>query len=149
VGLSGAGAAFAELRSLAGEPVGGMNRRRAATLAAGRRVGLAGGLCGMAWAANTLAVIESQPARAGERYRHDDVDLGTAASLAIHAGANPKVVQPMLGHASAAMTLDVYADLFDSDLESVADRVAELWANAVKLQSKAAQVPTGTSRITP
>jgi integrase len=31
----------------------------------------------------------------------------TAASLAIHAGANPLVVQRMLGHASAAMTLDV------------------------------------------
>jgi integrase len=29
----------------------------------------------------------------------------TAASLAISAGANPKVVQRMLGHASAAMTL--------------------------------------------
>jgi integrase len=42
----------------------------------------------------------------------------TAASLAISAGANPKVVQRMLGHASAAMTLDVYADLFDSDLDS-------------------------------
>lgn len=26
----------------------------------------------------------------------------------------------MLGHASAAMTLDVYADLFDDDLEAVA-----------------------------
>jgi integrase len=26
----------------------------------------------------------------------------------------------MLGHASAAMTLDVYADLFDSDLDAVA-----------------------------
>jgi integrase len=51
----------------------------------------------------------------------------TAASLAIHAGANPKVVQRMLGHASAAMTLDVYADLFDSDLESVAESVAKMW----------------------
>ena len=40
----------------------------------------------------------------------------TAASLAISAGANPKVVQRMLGHAWAAMTLDVYADLFESDL---------------------------------
>jgi integrase len=47
----------------------------------------------------------------------------TAASLAISAGANPKVVQRMLGHASAAMTLDVYADLFDSDLDAVADRL--------------------------
>jgi integrase len=47
----------------------------------------------------------------------------TAASLAISAGANPKVVQRMLGHASAAMTLDVYADLFESDLDTVADRL--------------------------
>jgi len=44
----------------------------------------------------------------------------TAASLAISAGANPKVVQRMLGHSSAAMTLDTYADLFDEDLDGVA-----------------------------
>ena len=43
--------------------------------------------------------------------------------LATSAGVNPKVVQRMLGHASAAMTLDVYADLFDSDLDAVADRL--------------------------
>lgn len=29
----------------------------------------------------------------------------------------------MLGHASAAMTLDVYAGLFDDDLDGVADRL--------------------------
>lgn len=44
----------------------------------------------------------------------------TAASLAVASGANVKAVQRMLGHASAAMTLDVYADLFDDDLEAVA-----------------------------
>lgn len=44
----------------------------------------------------------------------------TAASLAISAGANVKAVQKMLGHASAAMTLDTYADLFDDDLDAVA-----------------------------
>jgi integrase len=44
----------------------------------------------------------------------------TAASLAIASGANVKAVQRMLGHASAAMTLDVYADLFDDDLDAVA-----------------------------
>ncbi|MGZ5378214.1 MAG: site-specific integrase, partial [Mycobacterium sp.] len=38
----------------------------------------------------------------------------------VSAGANVKAVQKMLGHASAAMTLDVYADLFDDDLEAVA-----------------------------
>jgi integrase len=45
----------------------------------------------------------------------------TAASLAVSAGANVKAVQRMLGHASAAMTLDVYADLFDEDLSAVSD----------------------------
>lgn len=47
----------------------------------------------------------------------------TAASLAVSSGANVKVVQRMIGHASAAMTLDVYADLFDDDLNAVADRL--------------------------
>jgi DNA-binding ferritin-like protein len=32
----------------------------------------------------------------------------------------------MLGHASAAMTLDRYADLFDDDLDDVADRLDAL-----------------------
>lgn len=45
----------------------------------------------------------------------------TAASLAVSAGANVKAVQKMLGHASAVMTLDTYADLFDRDAEAVAD----------------------------
>ncbi|NUU07210.1 site-specific integrase [Leifsonia sp. C5G2] len=44
----------------------------------------------------------------------------TAASLAISAGANVKAVQRMLGHSSASMTLDTYADLFDDDLDAVA-----------------------------
>jgi len=63
----------------------------------------------------------------------------TAASLAISAGANVKAVQRMLGHASAAMTLDTYSDLFDDDLNDVSDRldaaykkavVGKLWADA-------------------
>jgi integrase len=51
----------------------------------------------------------------------------TAASLAVSAGANVKAVQRILGHASAAVTLDVYADLFEEDLDTVGaslDRVA-------------------------
>lgn len=43
----------------------------------------------------------------------------TAASLLVSAGANVKVVQRQLGHESAAMTLDTYADLFDADLDVV------------------------------
>ena len=62
----------------------------------------------------------------------------TAASLAVSAGANVKAVQKMLGHASAAMTLDIYADLFDDDLEAVAtaldaartrESVGKMWAD--------------------
>jgi integrase len=54
----------------------------------------------------------------------------TAASLAVSAGANVKAVQQMLGHASAAMTLDVYAGLFGDDLDAVADRLDELASGA-------------------
>ena len=49
----------------------------------------------------------------------------TAASLAMSSGANVKAVQRRLGHAGAAMTLDVYADLFEDDLDGVADRMDE------------------------
>ena len=47
----------------------------------------------------------------------------TAESLAVASGASVKAVQRMLGHASAAMTLDTYADLFDDDLDAVASRL--------------------------
>jgi integrase len=50
----------------------------------------------------------------------------TAASLAVSAGANIKAVQRMLGHASAAMTLDTYVGLFDDDLDGVAVRMDSL-----------------------
>lgn len=49
----------------------------------------------------------------------------TAASLAVSAGANVLAVQRMLGHAKASMTLDVYADLFDGDLDSVSQKMDE------------------------
>ena len=50
----------------------------------------------------------------------------TAASLAVSANANVKAVQKMLGHASAAMTLDVYSGLFDDDLDGVAERLNQV-----------------------
>jgi integrase len=55
----------------------------------------------------------------------------TAASLAISAGANVKAVQRMLGHASAAMTLDTYADLFEDDLDEVSMRLDEMREKAL------------------
>ena len=45
----------------------------------------------------------------------------TAASLAIASGADVKVVQQMLGHGSATMTLDTYGHLFDDRLDEVGD----------------------------
>ncbi len=56
----------------------------------------------------------------------------TSASLAVSAGANVKAVQRMLGHASAALTLDTYADLFDDDLNDVADRLDTLRQSVVR-----------------
>jgi integrase len=64
----------------------------------------------------------------------------TAASLAVSAGANVKAVQRMLGHAKASMTLDVYADLFDEDLDGVADRLD------TAIRSAADQLRTSSTR---
>lgn len=66
------------------------------------------------------APVAQPPARFAHRLvsRVTPHDLRhTAASLAVSAGANVKAVQRMLGHASAAMTLDTYSDLFDDDLD--------------------------------
>jgi integrase len=58
----------------------------------------------------------------------------TTASLAISAGANVKAVQAMLGHSSAAMTLDIYADLFPDDLDAVASAMNDAATQAVVLR---------------
>ena len=59
----------------------------------------------------------------------------TTASLAISAGANVKVVQRLLGHATAAMTLDRYAHLLSDDLSGVADALGKAIENtAVSLR---------------
>ena len=62
----------------------------------------------------------------------------TAASLMVRSGANVKAIQNQLGHASAAMTLDVYADLFDDDLDEVGAAMDALLlrGNVVKMLSE-------------
>jgi integrase len=45
----------------------------------------------------------------------------TCASLAISAGANVKVLQTLLGHKTATLTLDRYGHLFPDDLGRIAD----------------------------
>ena len=54
----------------------------------------------------------------------------TAASIMVASGANVKAVQRQLGHASASMTLDVYADLFDDDLDRLMGSVQRLVASS-------------------
>jgi integrase len=82
---------------------------------------------------NPAAIEVGLPGLTPHELRH------TAASLAISAGANVKAVQRILGHASAAITLDVYSDLFDTDLDTVADAlddaamksdVGKMWAES-------------------
>ena len=64
------------------------------------------------------AIRDSNPEPAGlnpHALRH------TAASLAIAGGAHVKVVQTMLGHQSATMTLDLYGHPLADQLDEVAD----------------------------
>jgi site-specific recombinase XerC len=57
----------------------------------------------------------------------------TAASLATASGADVKVVQQMLGHSSAAMTMDVYGHLFSDRLDEVADALDNARSEAARL----------------
>ena len=65
----------------------------------------------------------------------------TAASWAIASRASVKHVQRMLGHKDAAMTLNVYASLFEDDLDDVSNRL-----DAALLEAAAACVggPAGS-----
>ena len=52
----------------------------------------------------------------------------TAASMWLGAGADPKVVQRVLGHATAAMTMDLYGHLVDDNLWQAARLVGDISA---------------------
>jgi hypothetical protein len=47
-----------------------------------------------------------------------------------------KGVERMLGHPSAAMTLDTYSGLFEDDLDSVAARLDEAAARAARARGE-------------
>jgi integrase len=61
----------------------------------------------------------------------------TCASLAISAGANVLAVSRMLGHKDPSVTLRVYSDLFDSDLDAVAVNLDAKITDSVQSVSKA------------
>lgn len=72
----------------------------------------------------------------------------TCASLAISAGANVKVVQQLLGHKSAVLTLDRYGHLFPDDLDAVAsafDTAARSTADALRTTHALKPIAVGTN----
>lgn len=66
----------------------------------------------------------------------------TAASLAIASGADVKVVQQMLGHKSATMTLDLYGHLMGDRLDVVADALDAARTAALTRPGVAYPLPT-------
>jgi integrase len=67
------------------------------------------------WAFNPAAKTIGADGLKPHELRH------TCASLAIAAGANVKVLQTLLGHKTATLTLDRYGHLFPDDLGQLAD----------------------------
>lgn len=61
----------------------------------------------------------------------------TAASMAIAAGADVKVVQRTLGHTEASMTLKTYADLWPDRLDEVVEAVSAHRARALTSSASA------------
>lgn len=64
--------------------------------------------------------------RAGVRHMPLHALRHTAASLMVASGATVKEVQRTLGHASAQLTMDVYAHLWPDSLENLALKMGEL-----------------------
>ena len=50
----------------------------------------------------------------------------TNVTLALAAGSNPKTVSDRLGHATVALTLDVYSHSIPAVAQDAADRIAAL-----------------------
>lgn len=74
----------------------------------------------------------------------------TCASLAISAGANVKVVQRLLGHKTAVLTLDRYGHLFPDDLDAVAtafDAAAQTTADRLRTGPQLKTVAAGPDTL--
>ena len=71
----------------------------------------------------------------------------TAASLAIASGADVKVVQQMLGHSSATMTLDTYGHLFEDRLDEVGDALDAARAAAQQRRRNLSALPRVCPRV--
>lgn len=89
----------------------------------------------------TARLSRGFPALTSHALRH------SCASLAISAGANVKVLQRLLGDASATMTLDRYGHLMDDDLTGVAAALGKaIESTAVSLQYSDREAKAGAGR---
>ena len=75
-------------------------------------------LCDVLWRRMSMSAASLVP-RCGRRGRSPP-----RAGPWLGAGADPKVVQRILGHASAAMTMDLYGHLIDHNLWAAAQKIA-------------------------
>jgi integrase len=71
----------------------------------------------------------------------------TAASLAVSAGGNVLALARMLGHEDPSLTLRTYADLFDSDLDALADVLDQHRAAALKPSTANSDSETGGKNV--
>ncbi len=71
----------------------------------------------------------------------------SCASLSIQAGANIKVLQRLMGHKTATLTLDRYGHLFPDDLDAVADALDESAADALRTASTLKPFGTTNPRL--
>lgn len=108
---------------------------------------------GKPWTKHTWRVVWEKARTATGIYDLDTHELRhTGVSWAIHAGANIKTIQRMCGHASAAMTLDIYGHLWDDQLDLVSAQVYTYVAaerKRVKDESKKEKsASTGVEKVT-
>lgn len=71
----------------------------------------------------------------------------TCASLAVSAGVNVLALQRMLGHTSAKVTLDTYADLFDTDLDAVGTTLDATYSRASALKTRSRRAHASVQQI--
>jgi len=96
-------------------------------------------VAGFHLAAEAIGIPELHP----HELRH------TAASLAIASGADVKVVQRMLGHSSAAMTMDGYGHLFSDRLDEVADALDNARSEASRSAAAVVDAQNPVAKVLP
>jgi integrase len=70
----------------------------------------------------------------------------TAASIWLGKGPDPKVVQRVLGHAAAAMTMDLYEHLLDANLWAAAQKIGDISGTSSELTHSVARIPANSGR---